>query len=143
MAGTTGEGAGLTALAAISAGVLGVLGARSALAEPLPQPPPARLALGPASGRTRGGGGFLRRLPLPSLEGAGGRGRSATTTATDAARRLNNSSALLALSVFADSSIEHYRGMFHNKAMFVPLAASAASLASSLHGINDQSGARH
>ena len=136
MAGTTGEGAGLAALAAISAGVLGVLGARSVVAQPLPQPPPAR------------GGGFLKRLPLPLRVWAakrtkdGGRGRSAAT-ATDAARRLNNSSALLALSVLADSSIEHYRGMFHNKAMFVPLAASAASLASSLHGINDQSGAAH
>ncbi|HJS85942.1 MAG TPA: hypothetical protein VJ779_10825, partial [Acetobacteraceae bacterium] len=135
MAGTTGEGASLAALAAISAGVLGVLGARSALASrPLPQPPP-----------TRGGGlvgRLLESLPLPLREGVGKRRQSAALAA-DAARRLNNSSALLALSVFADSAVEHYRGMFHNKAMFVPLAASAASLASSLHGIGDESGTAH
>ena len=140
MAGTTGEGTGLATLAAISAGVLGVLGARamprdaSALQalvrRPLPQPPPAR------------GGGLLRRLPLPLREGVGGRRKSAATAA-NAARRLNNSSALLALSVFADSSIEHYRGMFHNKAMFIPLAVSAATLASSLHGTRDESGEAH
>ncbi len=145
MAGTTGEGAGLAALAAISAGVLGVLGARAmpnALApRSVPQPPPARLALMPSLGRTRGKGGFLSRLPLPMREGAGGRGQRAI--AANTARRLNNSSALLALSVFADSSIEHYRGMFHNKGMFVPLAVSAASLASSLHGTRDESGEAH
>ncbi len=60
--------------------------------------------------------------------------------AARAARRLNTSSALLSLSVLADSGIEHYRGMFHNKAMFVPLAVSAATLASSLYGICEQTG---
>ena len=87
-------------------------------------------------------GRLLESLPLPLREGVGKRRQSAALAA-DAARRLNNSSALLALSVFADSAVEHYRGMFHNKAMFVPLAASAASLASSLHGIGDESGTAH
>jgi hypothetical protein len=54
-----------------------------------------------------------------------------------AAQRLNVGSALLGLSVLADSSIEHYRGMFHNKGMLAPLLASAATIATSLHGAHD------
>ncbi len=145
MAGTTGEGAGLAALAVISAGVLGVLGARAMPGTvrgmvPVAQQPPARHVLGPVFGRTRRGGGLARLRERLRLQLGGGKERA---TATTAARRLNNSSALLALSVFADSSIEHYRGMFHNRTMFVPLAVSAASLASSLHGIGDESGEAH
>ncbi len=90
------EGAGLAALAAISTGVLGVLGARSYRAS--------------------------QRRPL----------------STRAAQRLNNSSALLALSVLADSSVEHYRGMFFNKAMLLPIAASAMTLMTGLHGAHDE-----
>jgi len=64
-------------------------------------------------------------------------------TGTRAARRLNKSSALLSLSVLADSSVEHYRGMFFNKAMFLPVIASAANLASSLHGAHDETPQGH
>jgi hypothetical protein len=53
------------------------------------------------------------------------------------ARRLNESSALLSLSVLCDSSIEHYRGMFFNRAMLLPIATSALTLMSSLHGAHD------
>jgi len=52
-------------------------------------------------------------------------------------RKLNLSSALLALSVLADSGIEHYRGSFENRLMYVPLGVSAATLAASLFGIMD------
>ncbi len=55
----------------------------------------------------------------------------------------NISSALLSLSVLTDSGVEHYRGMFHNKAMFIPLAVSAATLAASLHGVQAKSGEAH
>ena len=41
-----------------------------------------------------------------------------------AAKRLNRAAGMLALSVLADSSIEHYRGSFQNKAMFTPLMVS-------------------
>jgi hypothetical protein len=51
-----------------------------------------------------------------------------------AARAFNRSSALLALSVLADSGIEHYRGSFANKAMYTPLISSLLSLAAGLHG---------
>ncbi len=37
--------------------------------------------------------------------------------------------------VLADSAVEHYRGSFHNRAMYVPLAAAALALGGSLHGI--------
>ena len=48
-----------------------------------------------------------------------------------AARQFDRASALLAVSALADSAIEHYRGSFHNKAMYAPLAVSALTLAAS------------
>ena len=60
-----------------------------------------------------------------------------------AARRLNGSSGLLALSVLLDSANEHYRGGFHNKAMFTPIIASGLSLLASMHGVNDSSVGAH
>ncbi|CCD91525.1 conserved membrane hypothetical protein [Bradyrhizobium sp. ORS 375] len=55
-----------------------------------------------------------------------------------AARRLNRAAGLLAVSVLADSSVEHYRGSFKNKAMYTPLAVSALTLAMSAHGTADR-----
>lgn len=60
-----------------------------------------------------------------------------------AARRLNRAAGVLALSVFADSSIEHYRGSFQNKAMFTPLIVSALTLGTSVHGTADRRNAAH
>lgn len=58
------------------------------------------------------------------------------------ARRLNRAAGTLALSVLADSAVEHYRGSFHNKAMVTPLVTSALSLAVSAHGhFDDRRGA--
>ncbi len=54
-----------------------------------------------------------------------------------AARRLNRAAGTLAGSVLFDSAIEHYRGQFHNKAMFTPLVTSTLSLAVSAHGTSD------
>jgi hypothetical protein len=54
-----------------------------------------------------------------------------------AARKLNRAAGILATSVLADSSVEHYRGSFKNKAMYTPLLASALTLAMSLHGTAD------
>jgi hypothetical protein len=54
-----------------------------------------------------------------------------------AARRLNRAAGTLAVSVLADSAIEHYRGSFKNKAMFIPLVMSALTLATSVHGTSD------
>jgi hypothetical protein len=60
-----------------------------------------------------------------------------------AARAFNRSSALLALSVLADSGIEHYRGSFANKAMFTPLLTSTLALAAGLHGGADPGPHKH
>jgi hypothetical protein len=54
-----------------------------------------------------------------------------------AARRLNRAAGTLAVSVLADSAIEHYRGSFKNKAMFTPLIVSALTLVTSVHGTSD------
>lgn len=63
--------------------------------------------------------------------------------AVTAARRLNRAAGLLAGSVLADSALEHYRGEFHNRAMFAPLAASALSLLASGHGVGDRRHGAH
>ncbi len=51
-----------------------------------------------------------------------------------AARQLGRASALLAASALSDSALEHYRGSFHNKFMYAPLAVSALTLAVSAQG---------
>ncbi|MFA5679387.1 MAG: hypothetical protein WC953_13455 [Pseudomonas sp.] len=66
-----------------------------------------------------------------------GRGRllrSHDDNMLDAARTLNRGAGLLAFSVAADSAIEHYRGDFHNPAMFTPLMTSALSVLLSIQG---------
>lgn len=71
-------------------------------------------------------------------------GRQSGSPATViAAKRLNRAAGLLALSVFADSGIEHYRGSFENKAMFTPLVVSALTIGTSIHGTADRRGAAH
>ena len=65
-------------------------------------------------------------------------GRRKSSTTVTAARRLNCAAGMLALSVLADSSIEHYRGSFENKAMFTPLIVSALTLGTSVHGTADR-----
>lgn len=60
-----------------------------------------------------------------------------------AARRLNRAAGTLAFSVLFDSAIEHYRGSFHNKAMYTPLVVSGLALAVSTHGFADKRGKMH
>ncbi len=86
-----------------------------------------------------------RRLAVPprgaaDADGALRVGRRATVRA---ARRLNRASGMLALSVLADSAVEHYRGSFRNKAMFTPLVVSAMALAVSAHGTADRREGAH
>ncbi|MBV9064446.1 MAG: hypothetical protein JO004_01605 [Methylobacteriaceae bacterium] len=57
-----------------------------------------------------------------------------------AARGLNRAAGTLAFSVLFDSAIEHYRGSFHNKAMYTPLVISSLALAVSAHGLGDKRG---
>lgn len=58
-------------------------------------------------------------------------------------RKLNLSAALLSLSVLADSGVEHYRGSFQNRLMYLPLGVSAAALAASLFGVMDARARSH
>ncbi|TDG03395.1 hypothetical protein E1N52_34680 [Paraburkholderia guartelaensis] len=60
-----------------------------------------------------------------------------------AARAFNHGSALLALSVLADSAMEHYRGSFENRAMYLPPVVALCSLGAALHGGADQRAASH
>lgn len=61
----------------------------------------------------------------------------------DAGRRLNGGAAMLALSVLADSAVEHYRGSFENRAMYTPLVAAALTLGASLFGVADARANKH
>ena len=54
--------------------------------------------------------------------------------AAAAGRKLHAGAATLALSVLADSALEHYRGSFQNRAMFAPLIASMISLGAGTAG---------
>lgn len=60
-----------------------------------------------------------------------------------AARRLNRAAGTLAVSVLADSAVEHYRGSFKNKAMYTPLVISALAIAVSIHGTADRRRGAH
>ncbi len=74
------------------------------------------------------------------------RARSARTLLTgsteqaqvDAARKLNGAAAVLALAVLGDSGVEHYRGSFINRLMYLPLVSSTLSFSASLHGMRDR-----
>jgi len=89
-----------------------------------------------------------RRLPgLPDALPIPSRSEKSTPAvqvlSTRAARRLNRGCALLSTAVLADSAVEHYRGMFFNRAMYVPLVASSLTLAASVHGGNDRADRSH
>jgi hypothetical protein len=75
----------------------------------------------------------LLRFPVSSRRQAAAR----------AGRQTNFAAAVLALSVLADSSVEHYRGSFRNRAMVAPLGAAALTLAASLSGALDDRPRRH
>jgi hypothetical protein len=81
-----------------------------------------------------------RPEPLLAVEKAPGIDRG---TAVRAAQRMNRAAGTLAASVLADSAVEHYRGQFHNKAMYAPLVTSALSLAVSVHGMADRRPVAH
>jgi len=93
----------------------------------------AAAVLGPRT-RTRP----ARRLPQQSAPAVG-----AEQVHIASARRFNHSSSLLALSVLADSGVEHYRGSFKNPAMFIPLVSATLSLFAGLHGGRDRRARSH
>jgi len=56
----------------------------------------------------------------------------------DAARKLNGAAAVLAAAVLGDSGLEHYRGMFNNRLMYLPLVSASLALSASVHGLGDR-----
>ena len=86
-------------------------------------------------------GAALAALATRSLRAAARGDENARHVA--AARGFNRGSTLLALSVLADSAMEHYRGGFENPAMYTPLVVATASLGASLHGGADRTAASH
>jgi heme/copper-type cytochrome/quinol oxidase subunit 3 len=50
---------------------------------------------------------------------------------------------MIAASVLADSAMEHYRGEFHNRAMWTPILTAALSVAASVHGHTDRRTGAH
>lgn len=98
------------------------------------------------------GGAALAAAALSRRKRVGrGRGISRQRTAAvrdepvhiASARGFNHSSSLLALSVLADSGVEHYRGSFKNPAMFIPLASATLSMLAGLHGGHDRRASSH
>ena len=81
----------------------------------------------------RGAAAGLAGLAGRALLKRGGRG-VAPSVASTAARRLRVGAATLATSVLLDSTAEHYRGGFYNKAMFAAPVASALTLAAAAAG---------
>ena len=61
-----------------------------------------------------------------------------STAIVTAARRLNRAAGTIATSVLIDSAMEHYRGNFHNKAMWTPIVTSLFSILVSAHGLSDR-----
>ena len=84
---------------------------------------------------SRGNSARESRLSLPD--------RGSELAHVAAARRFNHSSSLLALSVLADSGVEHYRGLFKNPAMYTPLLSATLSLFAGLHGGSDRRAKSH
>lgn len=82
----------------------------------------------------------LKRQIRLEWRGAGHGPSDSPSPANRAARQLDRASALLAASALADSAVEHYRGSFHNRVMYIPLGVSALTLAVSLQGGDDLPG---
>jgi hypothetical protein len=84
-----------------------------------------------------------RRLPATARRALRAQHAPRQLTHVAAARSFNNGSTLLALSVLADSAMEHYRGSFNNPVMYAPLVSSTLSLLAGLHGGGDANAHRH
>jgi len=101
-----------------------------------PQPRSPRQPVGLRIGKIAAIAGFAALAGVVALRLAERRRPPSETPAGEepaAARDLATGAAILALSVLADSAIEHYRGAYHNPAMYIAPSVAAVSLANSLH----------
>jgi len=85
--------------------------------------------------------GSLPRVARDVARGFRGAERQPATV--QAARRLNLACGTLALSVLLDSGLEHYRGAYRRKLMYVPPLAAALTILASAHGRGDARPAAH
>jgi hypothetical protein len=99
----------------------------------------AALVLGAATRRSAAVAAPRGRTPPPPAPCSG----LPRQDEVEAARRLNRAAGVLAVSVLADSAVEHYRGTFHNPAMYGPLVSSVLSLVASAHGHTDRRQGAH
>jgi hypothetical protein len=60
-----------------------------------------------------------------------------------AGRRMNRAAGTIATSVLIDSAMEHYRGNFDNKAMYLPIVVSTLTVLASFHGHKDHEPRAH
>lgn len=65
------------------------------------------------------------------------------THSSSIGRQLNLSAGLMGLCVLADAGVEHYRGSFQNRVMYVPLVSAALTIGASLLGVADPAAKRH
>jgi hypothetical protein len=115
----------------------------SALARSPLLPAASRLTRDVARGAARRLSPPPRRAPARRLARLISRLAPSPAVTQAAGRRINGAAALLAFSVLADSAVEHYRGSFHNRAMYTPLVAAALTLGGSLFGLADKRASRH
>lgn len=101
-----------------------------------PQPRPAR---GPSPARRLGTGVLgASLLALGGIAFLGLRRRPRSAAAgrhVKAARYLHGAASVLSLSVLADSGLQHYRGTFHNPAMYVAPTMAAVSMATNIGAV--------
>ena len=71
-------------------------------------------------------------LVVPALAGRALRGRHQASTHQKSIRRTRDGAAILGASVLLDSAMEHLRGGFHNRAMYIAPSLAAISVAASL-----------
>jgi hypothetical protein len=84
-------------------------------------------------------GDIAVRLDAPEAS----RRRGTDEASVVAARRLNRAAGTLAASALLDSAVEHYRGLFQNKAMYTPLVVSSVMLLVCAHGSRDRTPAAY
>lgn len=100
------------------------------------EPPWSWIGLGVLAAGIAGVALVIRRRPQMRPEGP-------PSVALRVSQNLNRSAALLGLAALADSAVEHYRGSFHNPAMYTPLIVSAAVIAVSVYGTLDDEPRAH
>jgi len=111
--------------------------------EPAHPPDPAKVKPAMAATLLAAAAGLAALLLFPkraggSTEGSARRPADSNSGArTAAARQLNSGAAVLAFAVLTDSGLEHYRGLYFNRFMYVPLVVSTTTLGISLHGVRD------